>query len=359
MALTKIRFENFTAFRELTVELSPGVNIFIGENGTGKTHILKAAYAACEVTKPDIRLFDKLMGVFRPYMRDLTRLANNGLASAKVHVSSSISNSELIFEITKAHDPAEEWKWGVFVFPSKDGQGMAEWQRYPIDCIYLPVKDILADAAGFRSLYEEREVEFEEIYFDILNRAFLPPLREIEEPKLSELVTKLEEKVGGKTRVEGETFFLESTGTRKPLEFHLVAEGIRKLALLWILIRNGSIKEKTIIFWDEPEANLNPKLYGVVVDVLLELQRIGCQILLATHDYVVLKEFDLQTQPDDKVVYHSLYREKKKKGDIQIASTDSFLQIDPNAIADTFSDLFDRDVKRALSVSEPKKAGKR
>jgi len=229
-----------------------------------------------------------------------------------------------------------------------------------VDSIYIPVKDILADAAGFRSLYEEREVEFEEIYFDILNRAFLPPLREIEEPKLSELVTNLEEKVGGKTRVEGETFFLESKGKRKPLEFHLVAEGIRKLALLWILIRNGSINPKTIIFWDEPEANLNPKLYGVVVDVLLELQRkrIGCQILLATHDYVILKEFDLQTLAGDKVVYHSLYRDKKK-GEIQIASTDSFLQISHNAIADTFSDLFDRDVKRALSVSEPKKAGKR
>ncbi|MGI9323526.1 MAG: AAA family ATPase, partial [Pseudomonadales bacterium] len=43
--LKSIKFENFTAFEKLNVDLSEGVNIFIGENGTGKTHILKAAYA--------------------------------------------------------------------------------------------------------------------------------------------------------------------------------------------------------------------------------------------------------------------------------------------------------------------------
>ena len=45
----KIRFDKFTAFEKLEVNLSPGINLFVGENGTGKTHILKAAYAACVV----------------------------------------------------------------------------------------------------------------------------------------------------------------------------------------------------------------------------------------------------------------------------------------------------------------------
>ena len=41
--LTKIHLENFTAFKNLDVEFSPGINVFIGANGTGKTHIMKAS----------------------------------------------------------------------------------------------------------------------------------------------------------------------------------------------------------------------------------------------------------------------------------------------------------------------------
>ena len=39
--IEKIEIKNFTAFDELKIDFVPGVNLFIGENGTGKTHILK------------------------------------------------------------------------------------------------------------------------------------------------------------------------------------------------------------------------------------------------------------------------------------------------------------------------------
>ena len=51
MALTKAKFENFTAFKDLEVEFSPGINALIGANGTGKTHLMKACYAACDVSE--------------------------------------------------------------------------------------------------------------------------------------------------------------------------------------------------------------------------------------------------------------------------------------------------------------------
>ncbi|HOB70227.1 MAG TPA: AAA family ATPase, partial [bacterium] len=42
--IKKIKFEKFTAFDSLDIDFSPGINVFIGENGTGKTHILKTIY---------------------------------------------------------------------------------------------------------------------------------------------------------------------------------------------------------------------------------------------------------------------------------------------------------------------------
>ena len=39
--LTHVRLERFTAFEQLDIELNSGINVFIGANGTGKTHLLK------------------------------------------------------------------------------------------------------------------------------------------------------------------------------------------------------------------------------------------------------------------------------------------------------------------------------
>ncbi|MEI7590999.1 MAG: AAA family ATPase, partial [Deltaproteobacteria bacterium] len=62
--LDKIRFDKFTAFEKLEIKFSTGINIFVGENGTGKTHILKAAYAACDIAKSKGGFAEKINNVF-------------------------------------------------------------------------------------------------------------------------------------------------------------------------------------------------------------------------------------------------------------------------------------------------------
>jgi recombinational DNA repair ATPase RecF len=43
--LDRLELENFTVFREVNLDFSPGLNVFVGPNATGKTHILKLLYA--------------------------------------------------------------------------------------------------------------------------------------------------------------------------------------------------------------------------------------------------------------------------------------------------------------------------
>ena len=63
------------------------------------------------------------------------------------------------------------------------------------------------------------------------------------------------------------------------MDFSLEAEGLRKLGLLWKLIRNGLLEKGAILLWDEPEANLNPELYPLVAEILLELQKMEFKFL--------------------------------------------------------------------------------
>ncbi len=149
----------------------------------------------------------------------------------------------------------------------------------------------------------------------------------------------------GKITIDNEEFFLRNKQGK--LEFTLLAEGFRKLGLLWALIRNGTLLNGSVLFWDEPEANLNPQLIKIVVEIILELQRMGIQIFLATHDYVLLKEFDLQALNSDNIRFHSLYRNEKTK-EIEVTNTEDYLHIHPNSIDDTFANLMDRDIDRSM-----------
>ena len=115
----------------------------------------------------------------------------------------------------------------------------------------------------------------------------------------------------------------------------------------WLLLRNGSIAPDCVLLWDEPESNLNPKLIGVAMQVLLELQRIGVQVFFATHSYIALEELNLRRLPEDLIMYHSLFRDKETN-DIRCQSTEDFDLIEPNDILQAYADVLDRHVKREL-----------
>ena len=330
MPVTKVKFENFTAFKDLEVEFSPGINALIGANGTGKTHLMKACYAACVFDESDRSLADKIVRVFLPSGRAGSRLARRGYekvkAVAEVHIG--------------------EWyaRCTFRVPPSRFTATPNEPPNPSVNGVYIPPKEMLANAPGFLSLYAAREVHFEEVYRDILHRAHLPPLREPIDDAHRLMMESIESVIGGKVTVKGEEFFLSNE--QGDLEFTLLAEGWRKLGLLWLLIRNGTLQNGSVLFWDEPETNLNPKMFKVVMQVLLDLQRAGVQVFFATHDYVMLKELDLQMTEKDQVAFHSLYRDET--GEIACHTTARYLDIHPNAIGEAFDDLYDRQIERSL-----------
>ena len=340
MTITRVKLENFTVFESLELEPSPGINVLVGANGTGKTHLMKVCYAIYAFgdhsSKSPILDYPpplKLLRVLRPsgdsYGRLVNRTSNNDIATLEINVGVSYVRTQV-----------------SRISPRARAEASGDWMVSSGDAVFIPTKEILSNAGGFRSLYSTREVQFDETYDDILVKAYLPPLRNPAEFVPARVLERLEAELGGKVTVHGEEFFLADKDGE--IEFTLLAEGLRKLGLLWLLIRNGSLRPGAVLFWDEPETNLNPKLYRVVIDVLLELQRLGVQIFLATHDYVILKELDLQAQEGDKVAFHSLFR-SEETGEIACHSTGKFLEIHPNAIMEAFDSVYDREIKRNMT----------
>ena len=335
MALTRVTLERFTAFNHLDLALSPGVNVLIGANGTGKTHLLKVCYAACSASWEDTPFGEKLVSVFLPSRRAIGRLVRRQQGGGQASIGVYRDGRSLAASFSTRMQNGRSARL----------RGIDSWKKLPITGIYIPVKEMLANAPGFRSLYATTAVHFEEVYNDILHWAYLPQMRGRPDPWRRSLLNALREAAGGRVSHRNEEFFFYDRNGE--VEFSLLAEGLRKLALLWLLIQNGTLSAGSALFWDEPETNLNPSMYERLVKVLLELQRNGVQILLATHDYVILKEIDLQAGKDDQVAFHALHHDAET-GEIACHSTDSYLDIHPNAIGEAFDSLYDRETERTL-----------
>jgi predicted ATPase len=111
------------------------------------------------------------------------------------------------------------------------------------------------------------------------------------------------------------------------MEMPLVAEGLRKLAMVARLISTGSLLDKGYLFWDEPEANLNPRLIKVVARLLLSLSAHGIQVIVATHSLFLLRELEILS-----------YQQKGKKADqrfFALCEIDEGMQVEQgNSIED-------------------------
>ena len=322
----KLRLRNFTAFVDSTFEWTRGINVLVGPNATGKTHVLKTLYSLQYAAHRESSLTEKLMGSFKPDA--LGRLAHRqrGVASAQMK---AVWNGATLR--------------ASFSSKQREVESTGSWPDASIP-VFIPVKDMLAHSKGFQSAYALRELDFDEIYNDILTLAFLPPLRGAPTGDRQRLLNLLGSQMNGRVFAKGERFYLRSSSGA--LEMPLVAEGLRKLALLYLLIQNGSLSDATVLFWDEPEANLNPSTLEHVVGILIALAKMGVQIFLATHSFIVLKELELQIGATDPLRIFGL--EKEKSGGIRVQTVDRYADLSPNPIEDEFLRIYDLEVKRAI-----------
>jgi predicted ATPase len=294
-----LHIENLTVFQEAELKFGKNLNIVIGENGAGKSHILKAAYVPLAVTaarsgdermvvhsKAQLQtlLADKLQGVFRP--DGLWRLVRRQRGRSKCRLKYVFDRPRLNLAFT--FSTVAKTEVTVETAPS------ASIEKLPV---FLPTRELLTIFPGFVSLYETTHLSFEETWRDTCILLGAPLARGPREAGIKELLAPLEAAMGGKVVLdESGRFYLNSDSGN--MEMHLVAEGLRKLATVARLIATGSLLEKGWLFWDEPEANLNPAVTKIVAKTIMHIAQNGVQVFLATHSLFLLRELHILQQRD-------------------------------------------------------------
>ena len=155
-----------------------------------------------------------------------------------------------------------------------------------------------------------------------------------------DLVAKLEETLGGKVVHEGGRFYVMSP-TKGKLEASLLSEGMRKIATVLRLLQNGSLRERGLLCWDEPEANLNPKLTFLVAEMLVTLAKNGVQVALATHDYLLTETIALlQREPGGPAVRYFAFVRRGEA--VEVFGADDLASLPENPIRAEYLAHYDR-----------------
>lgn len=280
------------------LHFSNGINVIIGENGTGKTTLLKMIYAATQwsVEQTSGGKTDKFHKFFSNNIDDSDLLKND--ASKQGYCGFEVSDGEHTFSYSLSHK-------GFF--------NHDDWLGLGMQSVFIPTTEMLSHSKGFLALNEKFKMPFDGTQIDIIVNASLPEARTLPS-YMNVILEQISSAIDGSVIQENDTFYVVKKDGRK-IDFSLEAEGLRKLALLWKLIRNGLLEYGTILLWDEPESNLNPELFPLVANILLELAQHGIQIFIATHSYNFAKYLELLRSTKEQVQFHNLFKGTSKLPD--------------------------------------------
>jgi len=294
--INRLKIVDFTLFSNADLKFK-ALNIIHGENGSGKSHLIKLAYSIASTMTPGPNnqapeqptkkwisnsLGNKIAAVFRPDQGKLGRLTSRFPGNRRTEITADfLEAGTLKFSFSRKSDSsvvAEE-------SPSK-------WLSEPP--IFFPTRELLSVYPGFVSLYETQAIPFDETWRDTCLFLGAPVARGPKKQEIAALLEPLEKAVGCKALLEGDRFYLQMHEPNAKIEADLVAEGFRKLSMVARLIANGSIDDKGYLFWDEPEANLNARLVRKIAPLLIDMAKAGVQVFIATHSLFLMRELEIE-----------------------------------------------------------------
>ncbi len=335
----RLQLDNFTSFAHAEFDFVKGINVYAGANGSGKTHILKILYSLQKNQvlgrDPSSReaLDVTLMSVFKPDA--LGRLVRRQRGRNACDILATWNRKPVSIH-----------------FSTKDKQVHCDqaWKLKHAP-ILIPAKDILGHSVNFIEAYDtlnsdgERWLDFDVTYRDLLTHANPNVQKGPIPPEQDALLESLRKQMTGTViRSKSGRFYLKDSAGK--IEFPLVAEGWRKLGLLWILIRNGSLTTGSVLYWDEPEANLNPEMLPMLAEILSKLAETGTQIHVATHSYAFLRELEHVTKASQRG--YRIFALDRTKDGVKVNPCERFVDIKPNPILVEHERIFRLSVKEAL-----------
>jgi len=354
MAIRHIAIDGFSVFKKAEIDFCKGINVIIGSNGTGKTHLLKFLYslleASSEVNYDEMAndlpknsgdsqnkhiqpRMDLIRNCFRPYSLSMLLYSSKKKESRKKSGTVAISSDTFYFKLNV--DPIDDISLAEQAYKGINQQSG----------VYIPAKEMLTHSTLYNMNEKySKEMPYDITYLKIIELAKRWKLDTI--PKIAEnIIGKLETLMEGTVVVKEDGSFWMKKSENLLVPFSFEADGLKRFGVVWQLLMNDSINANTILFWDEPENSINPEHIPDMLNIFLELQRQGIQIFFSTHNHNFANHLNEIREQTDMVRFISL---KKASDTVTIECADDYDDIVNNPITDGELKMYDIEMKRGL-----------
>lgn len=278
-----IELKNFTVIHDDLLEFGPGLNVFVGQSGMGKSHLLKLLYVlSAFASNPSARapasvlaanLHRSLLENFLP--EELCRLIRRrkDANQCQADIGFDDDHCDLSFKISARSNLT------IHKRPTKFPQG----------AVFLPSRELMTLCPWFPPAYDIYHLEFERAWRDTCILLQAPGRKGPRNQAASALLTELENALQGRIIMDAATNRMYLQTGDGSFEMPLVAEELRKLGMLYRLIQTGTFEDRKILFWDAPEAHANPKCIRLIAKCLWSLASQGVQIFIASQSPVLIR----------------------------------------------------------------------
>lgn len=283
-----IKLQSYGPITQLDWQNLGPINLIIGENGAGKTFIMKAMYVSLKALSQyklgdDTQsLRDKLLEKLK-WTFEITKvgdLVQRG-SSLPLECVAKISGKE--FRYTFGADTERQIR-EIENHCSRPDSG----------CLFIPAKEVLSIQNIILRLRDQDQVYgFDETYVDLARALLIQTKKGNFHSDIKNAREQLDELIKGRVYLDEETSNWMFKKGKQNFSIREAAEGVRKIAIFETLLGNRSIGQNSIIFIDEPEAALHPRAIVRFLDIVSALTTIGVQFVISTHSYFVVKKLAL------------------------------------------------------------------
>lgn len=289
--INKVVLNNFGTLTDIQWENLGKINLIIGENGSGKSFLLKALYSS--------------MRTIEEYRRGDDRRSESEILLEKLYWTFqterigdlvSKSSADLLSCAISYNDKEFSYRFGKDT--TKTIQSLTNrTSPRASNSIFLPAKEVLSI---YHIILESREKDklfgFDDTYLDLVRALALPRKGGKNLSEFADSRKALEDIIGGKVEFNESTQRWVFKKENQRYAIGVTAEGIKKIAILDSLLANRYLDTESLIFIDEIESALHPTAISQLLDIIGVLAKRGIQFFIASHSYFVIKKLYLMAR---------------------------------------------------------------
>lgn len=331
--IQNFEIRDYRQFKNAKFDNFANVNLFVGENDTGKTTILKFLYCisyqlrniknnnmrACNIFQYINNIYTFNNFQFGTSYKPTDKLKKLYLYDGNtIHFNASISNSKN--ETISSNNNINNYD-------------------YDYKSLFIPAKEILSIMNSIIYLKNQNiESGFDDSYTDIIYEILAK--KNIDEKELLSFFKNKYYFYNGNIQIDKNTNavnYYKNDGNI--YNINITAEGIKKLGIFEVLHSTGNLTKKSILFIDEPENSLHPKMLRELMRFLVDISKEGVQIFMASHNSFVLNQLSNIAIKDDYPI--NVYFFIKEDSHTRIDGVyDLSKEFPDNSISDEAYDMF-------------------